>query len=88
MATHGSLEQALVAQAVQPATLPVALGDGKHEREVAGGAGVQETLLQRERQLLGETLTHEPLDDDRVAVPYQPHRLGGRDDLVPHRWAR
>jgi adenylate kinase len=29
-----------------------------------------------------------PLDDDRVAVPYQPHRLGGRDDLVPHRWAR
>jgi hypothetical protein len=53
MATYGSLEQALVAQAVQPATLPVALGDGEHEREVAGGSGVQETLLQRERQLLG-----------------------------------
>ena len=45
MATYGSLEQALVAQAVQPATLPVALGDGEHEREVAGGSGVQETLL-------------------------------------------
>ena len=87
MATHGPLEQALVAQPVQPATLPVPLGDGKHEREIAGGAGLQETLLQRQRQLLGETLTHEPFDHDRVAVPYQPHRLGGRDDLVPHRRA-
>ena len=69
MATHGSLDQALVAQAVQPATLPVAWGDGKHQREVAGGSGVQETLLQRERQLLGETLTHEPLDHDRSRRP-------------------
>ena len=40
MTTQSPLEQTLVAQPVQPATVPVPLGDGKHEREVAGGAGL------------------------------------------------
>ena len=39
--------------------------------EVARGARQQETLLQRQRQLLGEALPDEPLDHDRVAVTDQ-----------------
>jgi hypothetical protein len=87
MTAHGPLEQALVAEPVQPATLPVSRRDGKHQPEVAGSARQQETLLQRQRQLLGEALPHEPLDHDPVAVTDKPHRLGGGDDLVPDRRA-
>jgi hypothetical protein len=87
VATHGPLEQALVTQPVQPATLAVPRGDREHQREVAGGTGLQKTLLQRERQLLGEALPHEPFNHNGIAVTYESHRLGGGDDLVPHRRA-
>ena len=70
-------------QPVQPATLPVTRGDGEHQVQVLGGGGQQETLLQRQRQLLGEALSHEPLDHHRVAIANEPYRLGGGHHLVP-----
>ena len=74
-------------QPVQPPAEPVSRGHGKHQPEVAGSTRQQEPLLQRQRQLLGEALPHKPLDHDRVAVTDKPYRLGGGDDLVPHRTA-
>ena len=47
------------------------------------GAGQQETLLQRQRQLLAEALSHEPLDHHRVAITNEPYRLGSGHHLVP-----
>ena len=50
-----------MSQPVKPAALPVTRGDGEQQVQVFWGAGQQETLLQRQRQLLGEALSHEPL---------------------------
>ena len=85
MTAHGPVQQALVGQPIQPPAEPVPRGHGKDQPEVAGSARQQEPLFQCYRQLLGEALPHKPFDHNRVAVMDKPHRLGGGDDLVPHR---
>ena len=77
-------EQAGVAQPVEPAALPVSGGNGEHQGEISRGSGIQESLLQREGQFLGKTLTHKSLDHQVVTVADQPDGIRGADDLVPH----
>jgi len=78
----GPLQQALVAQAVEPAPFPVALRDGERQREIRWRTGLQESRLQRQGQFLGEALPGKTLHHDGVAVADQRHGLGGGDALV------
>jgi hypothetical protein len=47
-----------------------------------GGAGQQETLLQRQRQLLGEALSHKPLDYHLVPGSVPPERDSARSTTL------
>ena len=84
----GALEQALVAQPVRAPPLPVSLCHGERQREIPRGAGLQESRLQRQGELFGETLPGEALHDDGVSVTDQRDGLGGGNDLVPWCHAR
>ena len=85
MAADGLREQAFVTQPVKSSTLPVAGGDGEHRGQVARGAGDKEAVFQRQRQFLGESLTHEALDHHGITVPDEPHRLGCGHHFVAQR---
>ena len=70
-----------MSQSIQPATLPIPGRDTEHERQIVGGAGHQESLLQCQRQLLGEALPHEPFHSHRVAVTDETHRFAALTTL-------
>src|SRR4029078_9504591 len=84
----GPFEQSLVAQPVRAPPLPVSLCHGEGQREIPRGAGLQESRLQRQGELLGETLAGETLHHDGVAVTNQRDGLCGGHDLVPWCHAR
>ena len=69
---------ALVAKGVEAALLAVALPGRVDQRQVARHAAVEEALLQRQRQRLGDAGADEATHSDGRAIGYQRHRLGGR----------
>jgi len=76
------LEQALVAEVVEPAVLAVPLAGGVDEGEAAGRSGLQEALLQGHGQVLGEADADEAAGGYGVAVLDAGHGLPGGDHLV------
>ena len=89
MAADHAPDEAGMAEMIEAAFLAVALASRVDEREIARMAGLraflvaraEKSLLQRDRDLLGETDADEAAGRDRVAVAYEFYRIRRGDDL-------
>ncbi len=77
MPADDPLEQALVAQVVQPAVLAVPLAGRVDQAQVARASGLQEPLFQRHREVLGEADAEEAGGGDGVAILDAGHGFRG-----------
>ena len=74
-------DQPFAGEAVQPASVAVALPGGEHQREVPRAASPFRALLERDQERLGDRDPDEAADDERVAIDDQSGGLVGPDDL-------
>src|SRR5271165_1542313 len=82
MAAHGSFDQPLMREAIEPALLAVAGCRRKYESKARGMTILEEAPLEREDQLIRRADANEARHAHRVAIPYDGDRLIGGDDLV------
>ncbi len=73
---------AAVAEMIQTALLAVPLPGGVNQSQVAGLAGLHESLFEGDGEFLGETDTHEAAGSQGVATTNQLHRLRPSDHLI------
>ena len=90
MTADNSAHQAFVRKVIEAALLAIALTGGIDEGQISGVAGrrsfgvarSKETLLDRDRDLLGKADADETAGRQCVAVADQLYRVAGRNDLA------
>ncbi len=82
-ADHGA-KQTLMGQVVQPAFLSITLTCCKYQRQVVRMPGLQETLFDRDQQLIGNANPDKARRRHGVAVMDQGCSVCGGDDLSLH----